>query len=315
MAPDFGRHHADDSPIDRARIEYLAGGPSAVDSTSGDLPIAAADSASAELSDADRAELDELRALLADPTLWSEPPAELEDSVVALIAAAAASEAPHDAEGEQFPFFRSAAEPNLDQATGPAAASRSATQPNALRQPPIAEPSAGSPAGDTAPTETAPTDLGAARRAKQERSARKRLTRPAFLVAAAAAVIAVALSAVVIVRNSMAQPRFDVALAATELVPGASGNAVMRKTDSGWEIELDATGLPRLDGGQFYQAWLRNADGILVPIGTFNEGTDVTLWSGVPPANFPTMTITRESADGDQASSGQRVLVGTAVPH
>jgi hypothetical protein len=34
----------------------------------------------------------------------------------------------------------------------------------------------------------------------------------------------------------------------------------------------------------------------------------------VPPSSFSTMTITRESADGDQASSGQRVLVGTAVP-
>jgi hypothetical protein len=134
-------------------------------------------------------------------------------------------------------------------------------------------------------------------------------------VAVAAAVVAIALSAVVVIRNSTAQPRFDVALAATELVPGATGNAIMLKSDSGWEIQLDATGLPRLDGGQFYQAWLRNADGVLVPIGTFNEGTDVILWSGVTPANFPTMTITRESADGDQASSGQRVLVGTAMPH
>ena len=52
---------------------------------------------------------------------------------------------------------------------------------------------------------------------------------------------------------------------------------------------------------------------MLVPIGTFNEGTDVTLWAGVSPQDFPTMTITQESADGDQDSSGQRVLVGTAV--
>ena len=70
---------------------------------------------------------------------------------------------------------------------------------------------------------------------------------------------------------------------------------------------------PGWTAGEFYQAWLRNADGVLVPIGTFNEGTDVTLWAGVPPDQFSTMTITRESADGDQDSSGQRVLVGTAV--
>jgi hypothetical protein len=299
MASDFGRHHADDNAIDRARIEYLAGDPSSVDPTS-DVPAADADSA--ELSDAERAELDELRALLADPTLWSEPPAELEDSVVALIAAEAASGAPADAEVEHFPFVRSAAEPAPDQLADPA----SMAQPSAVRQTPTAAAPTGGPA---------PIDLGAARRAKEERSGRRRFTRPAFLVAAAAAVVAIALSAVVVVRNSTAQPRFDVALAATELVPGASGSAIMLKTDSGWEIQLDATGLPRLDGGQFYQAWLRNADGVLVPIGTFNEGSDVILWSGVPPADFSTMTITRESADGDQASSGQRVLVGTAVPH
>jgi hypothetical protein len=299
MASDFGRHHADDSAIDRARIEYLAGNPSSVVPTSAEFPVAEADQA--ELSDTDRAELDELRALLADPTLWSEPPAELEDSVVALIAAEAAAGAPADVEVEHFPFVRSPAEPESDQLAG-----RRASQPSADRQTSAdAEPPA---AG------AAPIDLGAARRAKQDRSGRRRFTRPAFLVAAAAAVVAIALSAVVIVRNQTAQPRFDVALAATELVPGASGSAIMLKTDSGWEIQLDAAGLPRLDGGQFYQAWLRNADGVLVPIGTFNEGADVILWSGVPPAEFSTMTITRESADGDQASSGQRVLVGTAVP-
>ena len=48
-----------------------------------------------------------------------------------------------------------------------------------------------------------------------------------------------------------------------------------------------------------------------MPIGTFNEGREVTLWAGVSPKLFPTLTITREQADGDQASSGEKVLVGT----
>ena len=46
-----------------------------------------------------------------------------------------------------------------------------------------------------------------------------------------------------------------------------------------------------------------------MPIGTFNEGTDVTLWAGVSPHDFRTLTVTQEQADGNQASSGQRVLV------
>ena len=90
-----------------------------------------------------------------------------------------------------------------------------------------------------------------------------------------------------------------------------SGTARLSQTDSGWRIELDASGLPRLDDGRFYQAWLKNDDDVLVAIGTFNEPDDVVLWAGVPPAVFSTLTVTEEAADGDQASSGIRVLVGT----
>jgi hypothetical protein len=50
---------------------------------------------------------------------------------------------------------------------------------------------------------------------------------------------------------------------------------------------------------------------VLVPIGTFNEARSVTLWSGVSPQHFAAVTVTRERADGDQASSGATVLVGT----
>ena len=66
---------------------------------------------------------------------------------------------------------------------------------------------------------------------------------------------------------------------------------------------------PRRDG-LFYEAWLQNAAGVLVPIGTFNEGRKVTLWAGVSPKDYPSLTVTREQADGNQASSGEKVLVG-----
>ena len=49
---------------------------------------------------------------------------------------------------------------------------------------------------------------------------------------------------------------------------------------------------------------------MLVPIGTFNEPRDVTLWAGVSPASYKVLTVTREQADGNEASSGQKVLVG-----
>ena len=128
--------------------------------------------------------------------------------------------------------------------------------------------------------------------------------------AGAAAVLAVAVGVSVLSSETSAE-QFHAVLAPTGVVPGAGGEATLTRTDSGWQIELEATGLPRLEGGRFYQAWLRNAAGVLVPIGTFNEGQDVTLWAGVSPKDFTTLTVTREQADGAQDSSGDRVLVGT----
>lgn len=91
------------------------------------------------------------------------------------------------------------------------------------------------------------------------------------------------------------------------------GEVKVDRTSSGWRIELDAD-LPRLDDGEYYQAWLRNAAGTLVPIGTFNEGDDVVLWAGVSPLEYPNFSVTREKADGDQGSSGDRVLTGVVEP-
>ena len=303
-----GRHSADDGATDDARVSYL----------SGDDGVA--------LDAADQAELDELRALLADPTLWAEPPAALEDSVVGLIAAESAgarrtelagadSDVGNATDVSQAADALDAAGPSRDDRPVPAT-----TDPFAATGP--------FPAiTDAAPLaavndDGTPIDLAAARERRVARdnaraaggAARRRWARPGILVAAAAAVIAVALTGVLLLRDTgTPQRRFDVALSATELAPGASGDASMVKTDSGWEIHLQATGLPRLDNGAFYQAWLRNADGVLVPIGSFNEGTDVTLWAGVSPETFSTFTITKETADGNQDSSGQRVMSGSAV--
>ena len=285
---------ADEGSADEARINYLSG------------------EEDVQLDAADQAELDELRALLADPTLWAEPPAELEDSVVGLIAAESAGTRGEDQVGA----------PTFD--ISPAAGTPAASAPAA--ETPLAAPRDDRPfpvTGDPGPLaavndDGSPIDLAAARERRvardSGRAARRRWARPGILVAAAAAVIAVALTGVLLLRDtSPPQRRFDVALSATELAPGASGGASMIKTNSGWEIHLQAVGLPRLDNGQFYQAWLRNADGVLVPIGSFNEGTDVTLWAGISPETFSTFTITKEAADGKQDSSGQRVMSGSAV--
>jgi anti-sigma-K factor RskA len=148
----------------------------------------------------------------------------------------------------------------------------------------------------------------------QPRAHRVSMSRRLVLSAGAAAAVAVVALAIglTVSDSGTSGERFQAALAPTELVPGASGEATLTKTSSGWRIELDATGLPRLEDGRFYEAWLRNPEGVLVPIGTFNESRQVTLWAGVSPKDFPMLTVTREQSDGDQASSGEKVLVGTA---
>jgi hypothetical protein len=159
----------------------------------------------------------------------------------------------------------------------------------------------------------AEVEAPAALRARIEAQRRaKRAWLPRGVVLAGAAVTAVlAVGIGVAALGSSSSPEtFHAALQPTDLVPAASGAATMTKTSSGWRIELRATGLPRRDAPLFYEAWLRNAAGVLVPIGTFNDGRDVTLWAGVSPKEFPTLSVTRERADTDQASSGERVLIG-----
>jgi hypothetical protein len=150
--------------------------------------------------------------------------------------------------------------------------------------------------------------VGTERRAHRARRPRRLVLTGAVATAAtAAAAVVIGLA---VFGSSTSGERFHATLAPTDLLPGASGKATLTKTSSGWRIELGAAGLPRLEGGRFYEAWLRNASGVLVPIGTFNDGRNVTLWAGVSPKDFTTLTVTREQADGDQASSGERVLVG-----
>jgi anti-sigma-K factor RskA len=159
----------------------------------------------------------------------------------------------------------------------------------------------------------APAGLRA--RLEAQRSPRTgRTPRRLAFAGVAAATVAAAAIGVTVSGSGSHGPRYEAALAATPLAPGARGDASLTRTSSGWRIHLHATGLPRLAGTRFYEAWLLNSAGVLVPIGTFNEGRDVTLWAGVSPASYTVLSVTRERADGNQASSGEKVLVGPVRP-
>jgi anti-sigma factor RsiW len=163
----------------------------------------------------------------------------------------------------------------------------------------------------------ADVEAPAALRARIDAQPRPRSRRRAAVIGAFAASAAVAAAAVVVVGvldSGTSGHGFHAALEPTALLPDARGEATLTKTSAGWRIQLEASGLPRLADGRFYEAWLRNADGALVPIGTFNEGPEVTLWAGASPQTFKILTVTRERADGDQASSGENVLAGAVAP-
>ncbi len=140
--------------------------------------------------------------------------------------------------------------------------------------------------------------------------ARRRRRRVLASALAAAAVIATVVATVLVTRGGTS-PDYEAQLRGTVSAPGAQASADITRNDAGFRITLDANGLPALRSGEYYQAWLKNAAGALVPIGTFSSSDGrVTLWSGLSPKDFPTLTVTIEATDNDQTSSGRQVLMG-----
>jgi hypothetical protein len=258
----------DEHPADERLVEYLETG--AVDLE----PEVAAD-------------LDAVRAELAEAATWEEPRAGLEDEIVALLLAEPQPDSAGDEPATQAP------------------------RPNAAGAAP-----------------SAPVVSLADARVRRSRA----VAVVASIVAAAAVVVAViGFASRPPANNSESAngptgtttarpgdrktigPGVEATLNATDLLPGASGTVRLDETDSGVWIRMDASGLPRRDDGAFYQAWVKTPQG-LVPIGTFHTGDDVVLWSGIPIADTDAVTVTLEENDGNQDSSGQRVLVAT-IPH
>jgi hypothetical protein len=162
-----------------------------------------------------------------------------------------------------------------------------------------------------------PTAEPAQKRRRRKFSLGELFRRPSYAFGGLAAVAAVAVVAIVLATGGKNSPKplhFAMVVTGTQLAPRAKGSASLTKTDSGWRIELSATGLPHIQDGRYYQAWLKNAGGILVPVGTFNDARKVTLWSGVPVTKFRTLTVTIQPANGNPISSGQRVLIGRIAP-
>jgi hypothetical protein len=147
-----------------------------------------------------------------------------------------------------------------------------------------------------------------------QRNGRRWPGRLAAVAVGAAAAIAVVLALGRGTSTQQADARVD--LAGTKLAPGVTGRADLTSVKSGVRVTFSVPGLPRRDGGEFYEAWLKNCAGTaLVPIGTYHDLADATGWAGVSLDDFPVLTVTREVVAGPkdptQGTSGEIVVSGT----
>jgi hypothetical protein len=140
---------------------------------------------------------------------------------------------------------------------------------------------------------------------------------PGRLAAAALGAAAAAGVVLTVSRNNDHTQQADarVALAGTDLATGVTGLAELTTETSGVRIEFSVPGLPRRDGGEFYEAWLKNCDGTaLVPLGTYHELDKAVGWAGVALEDFAVLTVTREAVaapkDAAQGTSGEIVVSG-----
>jgi Anti-sigma-K factor rskA, C-terminal len=145
------------------------------------------------------------------------------------------------------------------------------------------------------------------------RGGRRRVgwSRLAFAVAGALAAALVGI--VLTVGGKRAAPeRLAMVVFGTALAPRAHGTATLTRTPSGWEIHLTVAGLPHIGGGGYYEGWLQDTASDRVAIGTFNDARNVTLWAGVSPTAFTTLTVTVQRSGAGTAESEARILVGAA---
>lgn len=138
-----------------------------------------------------------------------------------------------------------------------------------------------------------------------------------WLAAAATLIAVLAVGVVVLLPDRDGGDDVALAIEGTELAPGARADATVDVLSAGVAIRLDVSGLAPAPPGTYYQGWVRSEAGEMVSIGTFHlRGGDgrVTLWSGVPIDDYPTLTVTLQREGEGTGSSGEVVLRGALRP-
>ena len=135
-------------------------------------------------------------------------------------------------------------------------------------------------------------------------SQRRRQWPGRFAAAAIGAAAAAAVVFVAVPRDDQQSAGASIGVVGTDLAPGISGNADITSVASGVRIDFSVKGLPRRDGDDFYEGWLKNCAGTaLAPIGTYHDLDEATGWAGVSIDDYPVLFAA-------QGSSGEVVVSG-----
>lgn len=145
---------------------------------------------------------------------------------------------------------------------------------------------------------------------------RRRTATPAIIgVAAGLMLLFVGILALSAISGAPEAPAVAIDLVPTGEILDVEGSIEITETSSGLRVDLDAASLPRRASGDFYEGWLRLDDGRVVPIGTFNEGADVTLWAGVDLERVDELTISLgTAADASAPGASGRVVFKVDLP-
>lgn len=150
----------------------------------------------------------------------------------------------------------------------------------------------------------APQEPARAPRRRRRLRARWPLVAAGSGLAAAAAALVIAL---IVGGGQEAAAPTTIALRA---LPGVSGDASL--TIAGADAQLRGSGLPPSGAHDYYEAWLADARGRMVSMGTFRVGpdgrVDVHMPVAVDVSRYALVDVSREPDDGDPGHSDTSVL-------
>jgi hypothetical protein len=146
--------------------------------------------------------------------------------------------------------------------------------------------------------------------------ASRRHRRTIGLVAAAVLVVCAIAAATVLVGRTTTTSTELVArasLSGAGLDPGgdSTGSAELLEGNKGWKVAIQATDLPALPEGSYYEAWLLGSGpGQVQSLGALKGDGRFSVPEGLAIDDFPLVDVSIEPIDGNPAHSSRSVLRG-----